>query len=105
MADFLLQFIQWAIPSGGIGAAIVWFANRKANNAKNAKVVHDTYKGMYEDISKVLLETQQKYEDITKVVEGLTAENHRTRLSINRLSRAIEAIKLCPHRNSCPVQQ
>ena len=39
MADFLLQFIQWAIPSGGIGAAIVWFANRKANNAKNAKVV------------------------------------------------------------------
>lgn len=106
MADFLLQFIQWAIPSGGIGAAIVWFANRKANNAKNAKnakVVHDTYKGMYEDISKVLLETQQKYEDITKVVEGLTAENHRTRLSINRLSRAIEAIKLCPHRNSCPV--
>lgn len=82
MADFLLQFIQWAIPSGGIGAAIVWFANRKANNAKNAKVVHDTYKGMYEDISKVLLETQQKYEDITKVVEGLTAENHRTRLSI-----------------------
>ena len=55
MADFLLQFIQWAIPSGGIGAAIVWFANRKANNAKNAKVVHDTYKGMYEDISKVLL--------------------------------------------------
>ena len=94
MADFLLQFIQWAIPSGGIGAAIVWFANRKTNNAKNAKVVHDTYKGMYEDISKVLLETQQKYEDITKVVEGLTAENHRTRLSINRLSRAIEAIKL-----------
>ena len=87
MADILLQFIQWAIPSGGIGAAIVWFANRKANNAKNAKVVHDTYKGMY----------------ITKVVEGLTAENHRTRLSINRLSRAIEAIKLCPHRNSCPV--
>ena len=60
MADILLQFIQWAIPSGGIGAAIVWFANRKANNAKNAKVVHDTYKGMYEDISKVLLETQQK---------------------------------------------
>ena len=61
MADILLQFIQWAIPSGGIGAAIVWFANRKANNAKNAKIVHDTYKGMYEDISKVLLETQQKY--------------------------------------------
>lgn len=103
MADILLQFIQWAIPSGGIGAAIVWFANRKANNAKNAKIVHDTYKGMYEDISKVLLETQQKYEDNTKVVEVLTAENHKTRLAINRLSRAIEAIKLCPHRNSCPV--
>lgn len=103
MADILLQFIQWAIPSGGIGAAIAWLANRKANNAKNAKIVHDTYKGMYEDISKVLLETQQKYEDNTKVVEALKAENHKTRLAINRLSRAIEAIKLCPHRNSCPV--
>lgn len=103
MADILLQFLQWAIPSGGIGAAIAWVANRKANNAKNAKVVHDTYKGMYEDISKVLLETQQKYDENTKVVEVLTTENHKIRLAINRLSRAIEAIKVCPHRNSCPV--
>ena len=103
MADIILQILQWAIPSGGIGAAIVWLANRNANSARNAKVVHDTYKGMYEDISKVLLETQEKYEENTRVVEGLRAENHKTRLAINRLSRAIEAIELCPHRNSCPV--
>ena len=68
MADIILQILQWAIPSGGIGAAIVWLANRSANSARNAKVVHDTYKGMYEDISKVLLETQEKYEENTRVV-------------------------------------
>ena len=92
MADFLLQFIQWAIPSGGIGAAIVWFANRKANNAKNAKVVHDTYKGMYEDISKVLLETQQKYEDITKVVEGL----NQSAQSCNRGYQTLSSSQFLP---------
>lgn len=24
-----MQILQWAIPSGGIGAAIAWVANRK----------------------------------------------------------------------------
>ena len=47
--DTIMQILQWAIPSGGIGAAIAWVANRKANNAKQAKSVHDTYKAMYED--------------------------------------------------------
>ena len=30
-------------------------------------------------------------------------ENARTRYALNRLTRAIEAIQLCPHRASCPV--
>lgn len=101
--DTLMQILQWAIPSGGIGAAIAWVANRKANNAKQAKSVHDTYKVMYEDISKLLVETQSKYDESTKLTEKLVSENNLTRRALNRLSRAIEAIQLCPHAGSCPV--
>lgn len=101
--DTIMQILQWAIPSGGIGAAIAWVANRKANNAKQAKSVHDTYKAMYEDISALLVETQRKYDDSTKLTEKLVSENNLTRRALNRLSRAIEAIQLCPHAGSCPV--
>lgn len=101
--DTIMQILQWAIPSGGIGAAIAWVANRKANNAKQAKSVHGTYKAMYEDISALLVETQRKYDDSTKLTEKLVSENNLTRRALNRLSRAIEAIQLCPHAGSCPV--
>lgn len=101
--DTLMQILQWAIPSGGIGAAIAWVANRKANNARQAKSVHDTYKLMYEDISRLLVETQVKYDESTKLTEKLVTENNLTRRALNRLSRAIEAIQLCPHAGTCPV--
>ncbi|WP_081657699.1 hypothetical protein [Prevotella sp. AGR2160] len=101
--DTILQILQWAIPSGGIGAAIAWVANRKANDAKQAKSVHDTYKVMYEDISRLLVETQTKYDESTKLTEKLVSENNLTRRALNRLSRAIEAIQLCPHAGNCPV--
>lgn len=103
MADTILQILQWAIPSGGIGAAIAWIANRKAREAKTAKEVHDTYKTMYEDISTLLVETQKKYEETKEQIEALGADNSRTRRALNRLSRAIEAIQVCPHRANCPV--
>lgn len=101
--DVLIQMLQWAIPSGGLGAAIAWAANRKANAARTAKSVHDTYKTMYEDISALLEETQKKYAESTRLTEELTTESQKTRRALNRLSRAIEAIQLCPHRASCPV--
>lgn len=103
MNDTIITVLQWAIPSGGIGAAIAWVANRKANAARTAKSVHDTYKAMYEDISQLLEQTQQKYAESTKLTEELTTESQRTRRALNRLSRAIEAIQVCPHRATCPV--
>ncbi len=103
MVDTLMQFLTWAIPSGGIGAAIAWIANRKVKAAESAKQVHDTYKSMYEDISRELLTTQRKVDDTTKATEDLRDENARTRRALNRLSKAIEAIQICPHRSSCPV--
>lgn len=103
MTDLIMNILQWAIPSGGIGAAIAWVANRKARDARSAKEVHDTYKAMYTDISHELLVTQRKLDENTKMYEELTNEHTRTRRALNRLSRAIEAIQLCPHRANCPV--
>ena len=107
MTDIIMNVLQWAIPSGGIGAAIAWIANRKVKTAEQAKKIHDTYKEMYQDISKELLENQEKLDksakENAKAIEELNEENRRTRYALNRLSRAIEAIQLCPHRSSCPV--
>lgn len=60
MTDIIMNILQWAIPSGGIGAAIAWIANRKVKAAEQAKQVHDTYKSMYEDVSRELLNLQRK---------------------------------------------
>ena len=86
MTDIILNILQWAILPGGIGTAIAWIANRKVKEAEQAKRIHDTFKEMY-----------------AKAIEELNKENARTRYALNRLTRAIEAIQLCPHRASCPV--
>ena len=98
-----MQIIQWAIPSGGIGAAIAYLTGRKARAAATAKSVHDTYKLMYEDVSRELLATQQKIDENAKQTEALGEEYKRTRYALNRLTRAIQAIQRCPHSGSCPV--
>ena len=107
MTDIILNILQWAIPSGGIGAAIAWIANRKVKEAEQAKRIHDTFKEMYGDVSKEHLAKQKELndaaEDNAKAIEELNRENARTRYALNRLTRAIEAIQLCPHRASCPV--
>ena len=107
MAETIFQILQWAIPSGGIGAAIAWIANRKAASAKTAKAVHDTYKAMYEDISQLLVENQKKNEktihSLQEELDKARTESARIKRSLDRLSRAIEAIQYCPHRNACPI--
>ena len=107
MTDMIMNILQWAIPSGGIGAAIAWIANRKVKEAEQAKRIHDTFKEMYGDVSKELLAKQKELndaaEDNAKAIGELNRENARTRHALNRLTRAIEAIQLCPHRATCPV--
>lgn len=102
--DTVLQILQWAIPSGGIGAAIAWIANKKSRQAKSAKEVHDTYKAMYADVSELLKKVQTENEKSNGKLDELGKENERTRRALNRLSRAVEAIQLCPHRATCPVR-
>jgi len=107
MTDIIMNILQWAIPSGGVGAAIAWIANRKVKEAEQAKQIHDTFKEMYGDVSKELLAKQKELNDAAeenaRAIEELNKENAKTRYALNRLSRAIEAIQLCPHRASCPV--
>lgn len=105
MADTILQFLQWAIPSGGIGAAIAWIVNRRVRTAENKKKVEDTYKQMYDMVSTELIELQKKSNDNYDKMEQLRLEHDKTRRALNRLSRAIEAIQLCPHRAACPVSR
>lgn len=105
--ETLLQILQWAIPSGGIGAAIAWLANRKVASAKAKKAIHDTYKAMYEDISQLLVENQKKNEktinSLQEELDKARTESARIKRSLDRLSRAIEAIQYCPHRGTCPI--
>ena len=103
--DTILQILQWAIPSGGIGAAIAWIVNHRVKTVENKKKVEDTYKQMYDMVSAELVELQKKSTDNYAKMEELRLENDKTRRALNRLSRAIEAIQLCPHRGECPVSR
>lgn len=103
MADTILQILQWAIPSGSIGAAIAWATNRRLRTVEEKKKVEDTYKQMYDMVSAELVSVRQQNQANYEKIEELQSENGKTRRALLRLSRAIEAIQLCPHRAACPV--
>ena len=103
MGDTIFQILQWAIPSGGIGAAIAWIANRRLRNAEEKKKIEDTYKQMYDMVSRELISLQQQNETNYDKIENLRTDGDKMRRALNRLSRAIEAIQICPHRTTCPV--
>ncbi len=102
-ADTIFQILQWAIPSGGIGVAIAWIANRRLRTVEEKKKVEDTYKQMYDMVSAELVGLQKQNHINYEKMEELRSENDKTCRALNRLSRAIEAIQLCPHRAACPV--
>ena len=104
MAETVLKYLMWAIPSGGIGAAIAWIANRRLRTVEQRKKVEDTYKQMYDLVSAELIGLQKQNQINYEKIEELRSENDKTRRALNRLSRAIEAIQLCPYRASCPVR-
>ena len=62
---------------------------------------------MYEDISQLLVENQKKNEktihSLQEELDKARTESARIKRSLDRLSRAIEAIQYCPHRNACPI--
>ena len=104
MTADILSILQWAIPSGGIGAAIAWIVHRSAASAKDAKVVHDTYKQMYKDISAELEKMRTRAESLESKINKLTNENDELRRAVNRLRNTLVEIKRCPHYSTCPVR-
>lgn len=99
----VMEILQWAIPSGGIGTAFGWLINRRLSAVRIKKEIHDTYKTMYEDVSVLVLNVQKKYEECIETINELREEKNRTNRALNRLSRAIEAIPLCDYHGQCPV--
>lgn len=104
MAETILQILTWAIPSGGIGAAIAWFANRNVRKTTEAKTIHDTYKTMYEDVSRELKAIRSENGEILEKADKTSQESRSLKRALDRLSRAIEAIQFCPYRAECPVR-
>ncbi|MBQ9231575.1 MAG: hypothetical protein IJ190_10440 [Prevotella sp.] len=104
MVDAILLILQWAVP-GGIGGTIVWLVDRKGRKAETAKKVHDAYRAMYEEVSQDLEKQREQYERLYKELEDNRKDYLRLNRSVNRLSRAVEAIQFCPYRTNCPVRR
>lgn len=85
----ITNLLQWLIPSGGLGAVLVWLTNKTLRNLRTTKEVHDTYKLLYENIRETLIELQN--------------ENNKLYKSISRLERVISRAPACKYYASCPI--
>ncbi|MDR1454107.1 MAG: hypothetical protein LBJ01_00490 [Tannerella sp.] len=83
--EWLQPVLEWLVPAGGLGSLAVWLTSRTLRTLRQlrtSKEIHDTYKLMYEDVS--------------KEVRGL-------RQAVGRLERAISRASTCRYYGSCPV--
>ncbi|KAA6310559.1 hypothetical protein EZS27_038159, partial [termite gut metagenome] len=87
----MIDILQWLIPSGGLGAALIWITNRRLRNTRTEKEVHETYKILYEDISKTLIEIQN--------------ENKRLHSAVSSLEYAISKANTCSQYARCPIRR
>lgn len=85
----ITTLLQWLIPSGGLGAVLVWLTNKTLRNLKTAKEIHDTYKFLYEDVSATLITLQD--------------ENNKLRENGSRNSRALARAASCKYYTICPI--
>lgn len=99
--ETILQILPWI--GTALGTVFGWILNRKVNQAKSKKEVHDTFMKMYEDVSASLLTLQKKYDELNAQFHELQEKDVRTIRALNRLSKAIEAIPLCDYHSQCPV--
>ena len=89
MFETILQYLQWAFPYG-LGAAIGWLASSTLRSARVAKEVHDTYKAMYDDVSRELQEMRKENEKLYK--------------AFTRLERAVSRATACRYWPDCPIR-
>lgn len=88
--ETLLTLLQWLIPSGGIGALLVWLTSRTLRQTRESKEVHDTYKAMYEDVQATL--------------HTLQDENNKMQLSVASLRRLVLRSTTCRYFVHCPLR-
>ena len=67
----ITNLLQWLIPSGGLGAVLVWLTNKTLRNLRTTKEVHDTYKLLYENIRETLIELQNENNKLYKSISRL----------------------------------
>jgi hypothetical protein len=91
MTDTLTNILQWLIPSGGLGAVIAWLFSKVLRKLRETKEIHDTYKTLYEDISKTLISLQNEIDELHK--------------ELGRFRRAVSKIYGCRYYPDCPVQR
>ncbi len=90
MTETIKELLTWLVPSGGLGAVIVWLTNKTLRKIRTSKEVHDTYKLMYEDVQKTIKE--------------LRDENKQLHKAMSRLERILSKVYSCRHYDTCPVR-
>lgn len=91
MTEHLFSFLQWLIPSGGVGAVVVWLTSRRLREVRTIKEAHDTYKLMYEDVRTTLLQLQ--------------TDNTTLYATLSRLEQAVQRATLCRYYGAaCPLR-
>lgn len=103
----IFQFLQWAVP-GGIGGTVAWILSKRIRDTRNDKVVHDTYKVMYHDISNEIMQLRNENAKIIQQSDNIADESRALKRALQRLSKAIQdiqkAVQLCPYHSNCPVR-
>lgn len=99
--ETILQILPWF--GTVLGTVFGWILNRKVNQAKSKKEIHDTFKQMYEDVSALLLTLQKENGELHATINEKSENEARLIRAVNRLSRAMEAIPLCDYHAQCPV--
>lgn len=104
MTESMITLLQWLIPSGGIGAVIVWLTNKTLRNLRTAKEVHDTYKAMYEDVNSTLVDIRKENQNLYQITCIQREENEKLYKAIASLERALSRAASCRHWDSCPIR-
>lgn len=102
--DTLIQLLGWAVP-GGLGASVTWLLSRRQRRTRDAKLEHDTYRKMYEDVSVTLSSIQMRNNELNETLDQIRLENSRLKRAVVALRKAMEAISSCRHYDDCPVRR
>lgn len=68
MLDHLIAILQTLLPTGGLGALMVWLTSKNLRKLRELKEEHETYKSMYEDVMPQLIKVHHDYTQILSIL-------------------------------------